>query len=53
MSGTQALSSWRKKSEGADRILKNRTVQAAAVREGAFDPDSGVREDILEEGPWS
>lgn len=39
MSGSQALSSWRKESGGADRILKNRTVQAAAVREGALDPD--------------
>lgn len=49
----RCLSCWRKESEGADRILRNRMVQAAAVREGAFDPDSGVREDILEEGPWS
>lgn len=49
----KCLSSWRRESEGAYRILRNRTVQAAAVREGAFDPDSGVREDILEEGPWS
>lgn len=35
----------------ADRTLRNRVTQAAAVGEGAPDPDSRIREDVIEEGP--
>lgn len=38
--------------EGIDRTLRNRTTQAAVVREGTPDPQSGVREDILKGGLW-